>query len=69
MLNWLRTFFNTHIITTVPDELSACMDCGAVQCSNDKFQGCPYRLSRAASLRAARSGEAANAAARGDPSH
>jgi len=61
MLGWLRTFFNTQIVTSVPDEMSACLDCGAIHCANDKFRGCPYRLSRAASLRAARMGEMSHA--------
>jgi hypothetical protein len=48
----LRTFFNAHIAATVSDDMAACLDCGAIQCSTDKFVGCPYRQARAASLRA-----------------
>jgi hypothetical protein len=48
-----RRLVRTHIVYDVPDEMAACLDCDAVQCSNDKYEICPDRLARAAALRAA----------------
>ena len=32
MLGRIRRFFGGHIVADVPDEISACLECGAVQC-------------------------------------
>ena len=49
-----RTFVRKHIIAHVPDEISACLDCGAVQCLNSKYETCPGRSAEVAALRATR---------------
>jgi hypothetical protein len=52
MFDWLRSFVETYIVAEVPHDMSACLDCGAIHCANDTFQACPYRLTRAAGLKA-----------------
>jgi hypothetical protein len=44
-------------MTEVPDEISACLDCGKVQCVDKAFRTCPNRLARAAALKALRERE------------
>jgi hypothetical protein len=51
----LWTFVRRHLVDDVPDEMSACLECGAVQCRQDKYETCPNRLAHAEALRAARS--------------
>jgi hypothetical protein len=51
-------FLTRHIVTEVPDEIAACMECGAVQCVEGKFRHCPNRLARAAALKAMRDQQA-----------
>ncbi len=46
------SFILRHISAEVPDEMSACLDCGATQCTNAKYQSCPNRLAHAAALTA-----------------
>jgi hypothetical protein len=53
----IRDFTTRHLVDEVPDEMSACLDCGEVQCLNDKYQTCPNRLAQAAVLSAARVAE------------
>ncbi|MDR3533742.1 MAG: hypothetical protein P4L90_24670 [Rhodopila sp.] len=50
MFAYLRTIVRRHIVSEVPDELSACLDCGAVQCLETEFRTCPTRLARATAL-------------------
>ena len=47
----------THRFAHVPDEMAACLDCGAVQCLNSKYETCPDRLAEVAVLRATRMAE------------
>jgi hypothetical protein len=56
VLGRIRRFFGGHIVADVPDEISACLECGAVQCVEGKFRNCPNRLARVAALRALRQG-------------
>ncbi|MFL5284842.1 MAG: hypothetical protein ACJ8AW_28690 [Rhodopila sp.] len=52
MFGRLRAFIEKHILTEVPSELSACLDCGIEQCLNKDWETCPNRLSRAKALTA-----------------
>nr|WP_294529573.1 hypothetical protein [uncultured Rhodopila sp.] len=54
MTGKIHDFIVKHFVADVPDALSACLDCGFVQCSNEKWQSCPNRLAREAGLRAMR---------------
>jgi hypothetical protein len=54
--SWLRRVFRRHIVAEVPDELSACLECGAVQCVEGTFRNCRRRLERVAALKALREG-------------
>jgi hypothetical protein len=54
MLNWLRGLFSRHVIAEVPEELSACLNCGVLQCSQERWVTCPHRLAEAAALKALR---------------
>ena len=51
------TTIRRHIVAEVPDEMAACLDCGAVQCPNDRYETCPDRLAHSAALSAARTAE------------
>jgi hypothetical protein len=46
----IRDFVVKYIAADVPDALSACLDCGFVQCLNEKWDSCPNRLAREAAL-------------------
>jgi hypothetical protein len=46
----IHDFVVKHIVADVPDALSACLDCGFVQCLNEKWETCPNRLAREAGL-------------------
>ncbi len=50
MSDRIRTFVSRHIVTEVPSELSACLDCGLEQCTTQQWKTCPARLARAAAL-------------------
>jgi hypothetical protein len=54
MFQRLLAFLTRHIVTEVPDEIAACIDCGAIQCVEGKFRNCPNRLARVAALKAMR---------------
>ena len=58
MLARLWSFLNRQIVTEVPAELSACLDCGRVQCDTGTFDVCPTRLARQAALQAQADAEA-----------
>ncbi len=45
-------YLTRQIVTDVPDEIAACMECGETQCVEGKFRHCPNRLARAATLQA-----------------
>jgi len=59
MFGKIRDLIKKYLVADVPDELSACLDCDALQCSNDRWETCPNRLARAAALRAGRAAAAA----------
>jgi hypothetical protein len=54
MLARLWRVLSRNIVTDVRDEISACLDCGVVQCVEKEFRTCPNRLARAAALKALR---------------
>lgn len=54
MLRKLWIYVREQLVAEVPDEMSACLDCGAIQCLAGKFDNCPTRLARAAALQAMR---------------
>jgi hypothetical protein len=47
-----------HIVTDVPVDLQACIDCDAIQCLNETYVACPRRLERVKDLTEAAGGEA-----------
>ena len=49
----LHDFIKKHIVAEVPDEFEACLDCGAVRCSAERWDACPNRLARRDALRQA----------------
>jgi hypothetical protein len=49
----LWEFLRRHLVEEVPDEMSSCLDCGAVQCRDEQYATCANRLAREAALRAA----------------
>jgi hypothetical protein len=51
MVGKVRVFVEKHIVADVPVEFSACLDCGAIQCSNEKWETCLNRLARAEELK------------------
>jgi hypothetical protein len=57
MAGKIHDFIVGHIVAEVPDALSACLDCGFVECPNEKWENCPNRLARAAALGAMHAGE------------
>jgi hypothetical protein len=52
MRSKLWTFVREHLVGDVPDEMSACLQCSAVQCRQDKYETCPNRLRHVEALRA-----------------
>lgn len=57
MLGKFWTFVSRQLVGDVPDEMSACLDCSAVQCRDNRFETCPHRLAEATALRAMRASE------------
>ena len=55
MLARIWSFLVRRFVADVPDELSACMECGNAKCPDNRFRSCPYRLAQAEALRTARS--------------
>jgi hypothetical protein len=47
-----RLLARKYIAYDVPDEMAACFNCGVVRCPDSRYETCPYRLARAAALRA-----------------
>jgi hypothetical protein len=54
MFQRFLAFLTRQIVTDVPDEIAACMECGVDQCVEAKFRNCPNRLARVAALKAMR---------------
>ncbi len=54
MIQRFLAFLTRQIVTEVPDELAACMECGISECVGRKFRKCPNRLARVAALKAMR---------------
>ena len=52
MLSRLRAFFRRNIAADVPPEMSFCLDCGELECSESRFAECPRRKARAAQIAA-----------------
>ncbi len=52
MRNTLWTFLKRHLVGEVPDEMASCLECNAVQCTDDQYLTCPNRLARLAALNA-----------------
>jgi hypothetical protein len=52
MLKRLWAWATQHVVTDVPAEISACLDCDKIQCLESEFRDCPIRLARAAALKA-----------------
>jgi hypothetical protein len=46
----IHDFVVKHIVADVPEAMSACLDCGVVQCVDSKWETCPNRLAREAGL-------------------
>lgn len=46
----IHDFVVKHLVADVPDAMSACLDCGFVQCLNEKWETCANRLARQAGL-------------------
>jgi hypothetical protein len=60
-----RALVTKYVVFDVPDEMTACFDCDAVRCTDDKYETCPERLFSAATLTTTRTSErlSANCAA------
>jgi hypothetical protein len=54
MTGKFQDFIEKHLISDVPDSMAACLDCGFVQCLNEKWENCPNRLAHVAAIRAMR---------------
>jgi hypothetical protein len=54
VLGKLWEFLKRHLVEEVPDEMSSCLDCGAVQCRDEQYETCPNRLAREATPRVVR---------------
>jgi hypothetical protein len=52
MFKRFLAYLTRHIVTDVPDEISACIECSVTQCVEGKFRNCPNRLARFAALKA-----------------
>ncbi len=46
-------FVRHHIVSEVPTEMEACLDCDASQCTEERYRGCHNRLERFEALRMA----------------
>jgi hypothetical protein len=44
MFHNLWTFIKKQIVTDVPDETDACLDCGVADCFASQYDTCFYRL-------------------------
>jgi hypothetical protein len=60
MLKRLWAWATQHVVSDVPAEISACLDCGKIQCVDSEFRNCPTRLARAAALKAMQRDAATN---------
>ena len=57
MFRWLCAFLRREFVRDVPAELSLCLDCGKLACSEVEFSDCGPRKKRAAELAACDAGE------------
>jgi hypothetical protein len=55
MLDTIYALVRKHIVDEVPDAMSACLDCGTLDCRDNIYETCPNRLRAEAALRTARS--------------
>jgi hypothetical protein len=54
MLYRLHEFWRRHFVDDVPIEMDLCLDCGMLNCLEDRFKDCAPRKARAAELAAER---------------
>jgi hypothetical protein len=54
VLGWLQGLFRRNVLSDVPEDMSACLSCGVLQCSDERWVNCSHRLAEAAALRALR---------------
>jgi hypothetical protein len=54
VLHSLHEFWRRHFVDDVPIEMDLCLDCGVLNCLEDRFKECPPRKARAAELAAER---------------
>jgi hypothetical protein len=54
MLRWLHTLCRREVADVVPADMDMCLDCGELDCSEDRYQNCAARKRRAAELQAVR---------------
>jgi len=50
MFSAIWSLVRNWIVTDVPNEMDACLDCNAMQCTDDQYASCPHRLAHAAAL-------------------
>ncbi len=50
MLRWLQAFVRRQLVSDAPAEMSLCLDCGKLVCSESEFRDCSRRKQRAAEL-------------------
>ena len=50
MLRWLQAFVHRELVYDVPAEMSLCLECGKLVCSENEFRDCERRKERAAEL-------------------
>ena len=48
----LREFIEHQLVSDVPDEMGACIECNVARCSSHEYDSCPYRLARLGSPKA-----------------
>jgi hypothetical protein len=46
-----------RVVEEVPDEMSACLDCGELQCEDGRYATCQNRLRTSAALKAMRAAD------------
>ncbi len=48
MTSKLNRFVHKFIVSEVPDEMAACLDCNVAQCPDGRYDSCPNRLAQEA---------------------
>jgi hypothetical protein len=52
MFKWMHTLLARVVVDTVPVEMDMCLECDALECSEERYRACPARKRRAAELEA-----------------